>query len=186
MNWIDIVLLIILVVLVVHGMIMGLIRGLFDIAGLVLGYILALNYCGKVRLPYPLAFLIVFVATVIIVSLLGIILTKLIRHTPLGTVNRLLGAGLGFVKAFVIGFIFIVLLLLFHKGGEDLQRSDLAPVVLKYGLTASRVLPERWFRFIRRKVESQKLIIWTWNPEVRGSVTQRGRGSDVQWGRGDI
>jgi membrane protein required for colicin V production len=158
-NWIDIVLLVILIVLVVHGMIMGLIRSLFDIAGLALGYVLALNYCVKIRLPYAIAFLIIFVATVIIVSLLGIILTKLIRHTPLSTINRLLGAGLGFVKAFVIGFVFLLLLLLFHKGGEDLRRSDIAPVVLKYGLTLSRILPNRWYRFIQKTIETQKLII---------------------------
>lgn len=153
MTWIDIVLLVLIVALAVHGMIMGLIRGLFDIAGLILGYILAINFCEKIHTPRAVGFLIIFLATVIIVSLAGIILTKLIRHTPLSTLNRFLGALLGLAKAFVIGFVFLVVLLLFHKGGEELRRSDIAPVILKYGMTASQVLPQNWYRFIRKIME---------------------------------
>jgi len=153
MTWIDIVLLVLIVALAVHGMIMGLIRGLFDIAGLILGYILAINFCEMIRLPRAVAFLIIFMITVIIVSLAGIILTKLIRRTPLSAINRLLGALLGFGKAFVIGFIFLVILALFHKGADELRRSDIAPVILKYGLTASQILPGNWYRFIKKTVE---------------------------------
>jgi len=152
MSWVDIVLLVVIVVLVVHGMIMGLIRSLFDIAGLILGYILAINFCEKIRLPHAVAFLIIFMVTVIIVSLLGIILTKLIRRTPLGAINRLLGAMLGFAKAFAIGFVFLVILALFHKAGSELRRSEIAPVILKYGLTVSQILPVKWYRFIKKTI----------------------------------
>jgi membrane protein required for colicin V production len=155
MTWIDIVLLVLIVILSVHGMIMGLIRGLFDIAGLIAGYILAINFCGRVRLPQAVAFLIIFLATVIIVSAAGIILTKLIRRTPLSAINRLLGSLLGLFKAFVIGFVFLVILAFFHKGTEELSRSDIAPVIQKYGLAASQVLPVKWYRFIKNILEPE-------------------------------
>jgi len=141
------------VILAVHGMIMGLIRGLFDIAGLVAGYILAINFCGRIRLPQAVAFLIIFLATVIIVSAAGIILTRLIRRTPLSAVNRLLGSLLGLFKAFVIGFVFLVILAFFHKGSDEFLRSDIAPAIRKYGLAASRALPVKWFLFIKNILE---------------------------------
>jgi membrane protein required for colicin V production len=155
MTWIDIVLLVLIVVLAVHGMIMGLIRGLFDIAGLIAGYILAISFCGRIHLPQAVSFLIIFLATVIIFSAAGIILTKLIKHTPLSAVNRLLGALLGLVKAFAFGFVFLVILAFFHKGREEYLSSDIAPVIQKYGLIASKSLPVRWYRFIKNILEPE-------------------------------
>jgi hypothetical protein len=46
-----------------------------------------------------------------------------------------------------------VILALFHKGGDEFRRSDIAPVILKYGLTASQVLPGNLYRFIKNTLE---------------------------------
>jgi membrane protein required for colicin V production len=177
MTWIDIVLLVLIVLLVVHGMIMGLIRGLFDIAGIVIGYVLAINFCARLGLPQAVSFLIIFAATIIIVSAAGIILTKLIRHTPLSAVNRLLGALLGLAKAFVIGFVFLVILAFFHKGSDEFPRSDIAPVIQKYGLAASQALPVKWYRFIKNILEPEppetKMRSAGWNEDfvLEGSTS---------------
>lgn len=156
MTWVDAVLLVIFILLIVHGMIMGLVRGLFDMASLVLGYLLAVRLADFLPLPRAFAFLIIFILTVIIVSLAGHIITRAIRHTPLSAVNRLLGAGLGLIKAFVLGFVFLLVLHLLDRGLPVIKRSDVAPYIQSYGLRASELLPMDWSRWIKKVFEEKK------------------------------
>lgn len=155
MTWVDAVLVVIFIVLIFHGMIIGLIRGLFDIAGLVLGYLLAVRFCDRIPLPGFLAFLIIFVATVIALSLAGILITRAIRKTPLSAFNRLLGALLGLGKAFILGFVFLLVLQFFPGTAPARRQSDVAPYVLQYGLAAARHLPAPWSRWIVRQFEEK-------------------------------
>lgn len=157
MTWVDTVLLVIFILLIVHGMIMGLVRGLFDIAGLVLGYLLAVRLADFLPLPRALAFLIIFILTVIIVSLAGRIITRAIHHTPLSAVNRLLGAGLGLLKALVLGFVFLLVLHLYNHGIDTIHRSDIAPYVQSYGLRLSEFLPPAWSKWIKKSFEGKKI-----------------------------
>ena len=155
MTWVDAVLVVLFILLIFHGMIIGLIRGLFDIAGLILGYLLAVRFCDRIHLPGPVAFLIIFVATVIIVSLSGILITKAIRKTPLSAINRLLGALLGLAKAFGLGFVFLLVLQFFPKTLSVRKKSDIAPYVQQYGLAAARHLPTPWSHWIVKRFEEK-------------------------------
>lgn len=155
MTWVDAVLVALFVLLIFHGMIIGLVRGLFDIAGLILGYLLAVRFGERIHLPGPVAFLIIFVATVIAVSLAGHLITKAIRKTPLSAINRLLGALLGLVKAFVLGFVFLLVLHFFPKTAPTRKQSDIAPYVQQYGLAAARHLPAPWSRWVVKKFEEK-------------------------------
>ncbi len=155
MTWIDAVLIALFILLIFHGMIIGLVRGLFDIAGLILGYLLAVRFCDRIHLPGPAAFLIIFVATVIAVSLAGVLITKAIRKTPLSAINRMLGALLGLIKAFVLGFVFLLVLHFFPKTLPQRKQSDIAPYVQEYGLTVSEFLPPAWSRWIKKTFEEK-------------------------------
>jgi membrane protein required for colicin V production len=155
MTWVDAVLVVVFIVLVFHGMIIGLVRGLFDIAGLVLGYLLAVRFCDRIPLPGFLAFLAIFVAAVVALSLAGVLITKAIRKTPLSAFNRLLGALLGLAKAFLLGFVFLLVLQFFPGTAPARRQSDLAPYVRQYGLAAARHLPAPWSRWIVKKFEEK-------------------------------
>jgi membrane protein required for colicin V production len=157
-TWIDIVLIIILFGLVIHGMVIGLIRGVFDIVGIIFGYILAVSFSKAIKIPQFLAFLLIFIIVVVAISIIGRIISKIIHITPLGFIDRILGAVLGFVKAFVVCFVFLIIILLIKKSDLALRKSEIAPWVLKGGLTASQILPKKWYRWIEEIIMKKDLV----------------------------
>ena len=158
MGWIDIVLIIILVILAMHGLIIGIIRSIFDIVGILMAYILAVSFSGLLGMPRFIAFLLIFIIIVVAVHILGRIISKLIRSTPLGTLDRLLGGLLGMIKGLVICFIFLLVLLLLKRPNTAIQKSVIAPWILKGGLTASEVLPSRWTDWLKKVITHRELV----------------------------
>ncbi len=158
MTWIDIILLTIFLALLIHGIIIGLVRGVFDIAGIILGYLLAINFSGVIKIPKFLSFLIIFVITVIAISLLGRAISKFIHITPLRLIDRILGGLLGFVKGLIICFIFLIIVLLFQRANRVVYRSEIAPWVLRGGLTMSQVLPKKWYLWIEEVITKRELV----------------------------
>lgn len=158
MTWIDIVLLIIIIGLMIHGIIIGLIKGIFDIIGLVSGYLLAINFSGLLKIHKFLAFGLIFVIVVIFVSLLGRLVSKMMHITPLGGVDRMLGGLLGFLKGFIVSFVFLIILIMTSKVNATLYKSEVAHWVIRGGLTASQVLPGRWFKWLKDNITKRELV----------------------------
>jgi len=158
MTWIDIVLVIILIVLVLHGIMIGLIRGIFDIAGIILGYLLAINFSGALKIPNFLAFLLIFIVVVVAISILGRVISKVIHITLLGSIDRLLGGLLGFLKGFIICFVFLIVLLLLQRSNRVLLKSAIAPWVVRGGLKASQILPKIWYERIKEITTERELV----------------------------
>lgn len=150
MHWIDIVLLAIAAGLALHGLITGLTRGLFDIAGLVLGYVVALRCGASLSLPPLLGFMLVFVAVVVGTSLAGRLLAKAIHHSPLGFADRILGACLGLLKAYLLGFVFVLAVGYVARGTGAIEQARYAPWVYRTGMALSRHLPAQWHQWIMR------------------------------------
>jgi membrane protein required for colicin V production len=158
MGWIDILLIIIVLVLALHGMIIGIIRSVCDIIGIVMAYILAVSFSGLLGMPRFVAFLLIFIVIVVAVHILGRIISKAIRSTPLGTIDRLLGGALGLIKGLVICFVFLLILLLLKQPNTAVQRSSIAPWILKCGVGASQVLPSKWSDWIESIVTQRELV----------------------------
>jgi membrane protein required for colicin V production len=159
MTWIDIVIIIIIAGLIMHGIFIGLVRGGFDIAGIIAGYILALNFNDMMKIPRFLAFLVIFIVVVIAVSILGRIISKVLHATPIGIFDRLFGGLLGLIKGFIISFVFLLVLLLIHKSDKAISDSEVAPLILRGGLIMSQVLPERWYEQIER-ITVERDMVW--------------------------
>ena len=111
-------LIIIVLGLLIHGIIIGLVRGVFDFVGIILGYLLAINYSETIKIPKFLAFILIFVTVIILVAILGRIISKSIHVTPLGFIDRILGGLLGFLKGFIVCFVFLIIILLFQKANK--------------------------------------------------------------------
>jgi len=158
MTWIDIVLIIIFCLLVFHGIVIGLIRGLFDILAFIVGYIAAILFSDIIPLPRFVSFIIVFIVAAAIIIVLGRLLSKLVHITPLGLLDRILGAFLGAVKGFVLCFIFLLVLTLTEKANRTLYRSDIANQVMKYGLVVSRVLPDAWYNWVEDAMTTRVIV----------------------------
>ncbi len=158
MLWIDIGLIVIILGLVIHGIIIGLIRGIFDIAGIILGYLLAINYSDALRIPEFLAFFLIFIIVAVIVSILGRVISKLIHITPLGLLDRIFGGLFGFLKGFIVCFVFLIILLLLHGENRTIYRSEIVHWVIKGGLTMSQVLPKKWYDWIEDVTTERELV----------------------------
>lgn len=140
MNWIDIVILAVLIACTICGIAIGLIKSIFSLAGLILGVILAgqfyvsfasvLSFLPGDIAPRIAAFIIIFLAVMLIATLLGILLTKLISAVMLGWINRLGGAVIGTL----LGAIFVAAILAIWVKvvgpGNILVTSKLAPILL--------------------------------------------------------
>lgn len=152
MCWIDIVILVIIISLVIQGLIVGFVRSIFDLGGIVAGIFLALEYTERLEMPKWLAFLLIFLAVSIVVSIIGRLISKLIHLTPLGLMDRLMGGGLGFIKGLFFSFVFIVILFLFNKN-NPLEKCEIAPLILKNSISACELLPEKWYKWLKKTIK---------------------------------
>ena len=124
MNYIDIILLIPLIWMAYRGFRHGFIIELASLVGFIVGIYAAIQYSVKVEallisfldmetkyLPV-IAFVLVFIAVVVLVYLLGKILENFINMIALGFLNKIVGGIFGILKAAL--FISIIILILNH------------------------------------------------------------------------
>lgn len=118
MGVLDIILLVCLVPSVVLGLMKGLIQQVAGICSVVIGAWLACRYSSEVSLwlaPYLnaspkvlniICFISVLALSMLLLSMIGRLLTRIISAATLGLLNRVLGALLGFFKAaLVLGIV---------------------------------------------------------------------------------
>jgi membrane protein required for colicin V production len=108
-GWVDWALLAVLTLSVLAGVVRGLVFEVLSMLGWVVGWFAALWFAGDVaphvpigdpgsKLNHAAAFAGCFVATIVVWAI-GARLVRLLLHTtPLTTIDRLLGAGFGFVR----------------------------------------------------------------------------------------
>jgi membrane protein required for colicin V production len=105
MNWLDILILITLVASVIGGLATGFMRGIVNLAGLILGIFLAGIYYGTVAgwlgfihnadAANTVAFIGIIAVVMIVAGLVGGLLHRIIAGILLGWLDHLLGAVLG-------------------------------------------------------------------------------------------
>lgn len=93
------------------------------------------------------AFLIIFFATRIILQIIGYMLDFLARFPVLRTMNKLLGAILGFVEMYILTFfvLFILALLPVTSVQDKLASSFLAKLIVKHTPILSNLTENLWF-----------------------------------------
>ncbi len=127
MNWLDIVLIVILIISVISGIVKGLVKTAAALIGLVLGIFIAgrfyeafasvLSFISNENAAHIVAFIIIFLAVIIIVTLAGLILSKLIQAVMLGWLDHLLGGIAGLISAAF--FMAAILALCAHFLGDN-------------------------------------------------------------------
>ena len=114
MNAIDIAILIVLAVLLLKGLWLGLIQEFCGLAGLALGTILGVRYHASLAESFPawagvppwlsksICFGLLFILTLVLFGLLGLVLSRFIKLIFLDGFNRLLGGLFGLMQGVVI------------------------------------------------------------------------------------
>ncbi len=149
MNWLDIILFLLFVISMASGAMKGLTRIVLGLVATLLGMVLAVWFYGSAAqyfLPYvnseTIANFCGFVSILLGVSLLGSLISKVVAYffqaVGLGWLDRLLGAGFGFLRASLIAMGLIVGLVSFapNPPSHAVLNSRLAPYVIE----AARVL----------------------------------------------
>lgn len=142
MNATDIIIGVILILGLISGIARGFVRGLFGLAGLVLGVMIAagnyqhaartvLAFMPDERLRTIFAFVAILLIVLVLFSLLGRLLSKVVHLAELGWMDRLAGAVLGLLTASILAGMLLMLAVVGGVHGERfLVDSILAPRVL--------------------------------------------------------
>ncbi len=122
MNYIDIIILIIMAIAIIYGFINGFIREVASLAALILGIWAAIKFSDWTALKLYewfdmtgryvgiIAFIITFIAVVIVIHFIGLLADKIIKIASLGFLNRFLGMAFGLVKSvLILSVLFVVL-----------------------------------------------------------------------------
>lgn len=127
MNAIDISIAILLIIGLVRGLMNGFILELTSLLSLILGIVGAFLFAEEVEFyiaPYLdweakyiqlTAFILTFLAIVMVVSLIGKALTKLINVIALGMLNRLVGGLFGLLKMCLIVLVLVLIISSINK-----------------------------------------------------------------------
>lgn len=120
MTYFDYIVLAIIGLSVLIGVMRGLVREVLSIIGWIAAFMVAQSYTAKLApilpnaipsesLRYLAAFIILFLATLLIASLLAIALSQVFKLTGLGFIDRAFGASFGILRGLLIVGVLVFL-----------------------------------------------------------------------------
>jgi len=140
MSAINTVLIAILAVGTITGLVKGLVRQVIELAGVIGAFIVAVLFAGwlanglhdYLSLPYSpalvIAFLLLFVASMLAIQLVAASIQKLVHMTFLGWVDRFCGAALGLIMGMILGSLLVTVALelpIPARARDAIERSEL-------------------------------------------------------------
>jgi membrane protein required for colicin V production len=148
----DWVIVAVIVVSIVQAVSSGFFHEAFGVAGLVFGYLLAAwNYQRLAARFAPhlksgwlgeiAAFLIIFLAVMILAGIAGRIARWIVKEAGLSFVDRVLGGALGLLRGSLIVAVVLMSMAAFTPTSKSLEGSELAPYFLVVGRAAIWVAP---------------------------------------------
>lgn len=168
MNLLDILIVIVLSYCLIRGIFRGLVKEISAIIGVFAGFYAAYTYYSAVagllsrwisNTAYLniLSFLIIFCLLFILVSVLGVIIKYVLKVAFLGWVDRICGAGFGFVKGILILAVLLMALTAFLKANTPLIRESLlAPHVSTLSEKLAKVVSRDMKKAFGDKFETLK------------------------------
>ena len=152
---VDLVLGIAVALFAIRGLFRGLVRELFSLAAVVVGWFVATRYHFPLaeRLPggggeglagNVIAFALLFLGAAFAVSFAGKAFHKLLSETPLGWINRLLGAACGLlIGTILVGLVLLVLTVYVPQSEPYFAGSRLYPRLTGVVLVLAEALPDK-------------------------------------------
>ncbi len=148
----DWIIVIVIAVSVLQAAISGFFHEAFGIAGLILGYLLAAwnyerlaaryaPYLKSMWLGEIAAFLVIFLAVVLVAGLAGRVVRHIVKEAGLSFVDRILGGALGLLRGILMVAVVLMSMAAFTPTSTWLEGSQLAPYFLVVGRAAIWVAP---------------------------------------------
>ncbi len=151
MTWVDIVILALPAILGLVGLFHGFVRQASSWAGIILGHFAGIRYYpaiqGALRLrslrgSEAIAYLLAFVAVYVAARLVGMLVERWARASPLSAVERLAGGVAGLAKGALLSILLVCAMTsVLPREYGPLARSRYAPAALAAGARISGLLP---------------------------------------------
>ena len=146
-NFLDWAIIAIVSISMVGSLIKGFAREAISLVSVVIGIVLAswsyailgeffLQYVRTENIAAILGFLTVFIATLLVGTIISYLIHRFLRLTHLQWFDRLLGAAFGLIRGWIIAAMLILLLTAFPVELANVQKAQLAP----YLLVSARIL----------------------------------------------
>ena len=176
MNALDVVLIIIVTVSVIYSLFRGLVREVFSLLSIILGFMAAirlyqipagilLTWIDNSMIAHILSFVLTFITVSILISLIGRLVRKFVRFAQFESVDRLLGAVFGLLKGvFVVTVLILVLILFLPPAHPVLTQSQLSPYCITLGELSLSMIPDELKETVRKKKEGFSMY-WRKLPE---------------------
>lgn len=169
-NWLDWTLAVVALVSVLAAFRKGLVRELISLAAVVAGLVVAtLGYARAAvwfddltkshQTAQGLAFLALFLVTLLVGAILSGLAGKMIKKAGLQTFDRLLGAMFGIVRGVALDCILLWALVTFAIKVEVVRRSVLAPYVLTGANVIARTMPDDLRAQFKQGLEKFKMSL---------------------------
>ena len=176
-NILDLVFAGIALVSLLAGFIRGLVSELFSLGFLILGVVLAVAFYPQAALVWLkliadrnlanfFGFLTIFLAVLVLGSVMTGWLKKLVSDSPLEPLDRILGSGFGLIRALVLSWIIVFCFLALRAREDVLRHSRLSPYVMKSFQIFLNLVPEN----ARKKIETLQYHDQQKNSRNRGTV----------------
>jgi len=169
-SWFDLLIVAVLAISTVSAFVRGFFLEVFSLAGLFVGLIVASEEYGPVAswlqrwagrwtsstaaarqdMTELAAFLLLSLGVMLLATLVGRLLRGAVRQVGLGFLDRILGAGLGFIKGCVVITLVVMAITAFLPQADFVKRSRLAPLFVDAAHQASHITPVELGDKIRR------------------------------------
>jgi membrane protein required for colicin V production len=151
MNTLDIIILIVISLMTFYGVWKGFVKQVMSILGILVGYVVATKYYAQFatvlkfndpNIAKIVGFIILFLACVILFTVLALVLNRIFKLPGLGVINSFFGGVIGFFKGFLLVAIsVIVLIALLSSENPILSRSITVPYILRGLMAAESAIP---------------------------------------------
>ena len=181
MNWLDVILLILVGGSVISAFMQGFSRELVGFAAAVAALVLGCWFYGTVAgylLPYLsskaiadfIGFLLVFCAVLAVGAIVGRVLRTFMKAAGLSFVDRVLGAGFGFVRGMLLAIALLMAIMAFSPQGKApraVVESRLSPYVMDAVRVSTAMAPYELREGFRKSYEEVKLV---WKQALREGI----------------
>ncbi len=182
MFWYDILIIAIIAAGFLYGFFRGIISELFAIAGLIIGFIVAIKFSFVIQ-PYLrslikgetaafiIGFLALFLATAAGIVIIGILFRKAIKFIRLSWLDRWVGGAVGLVKGIIIvGLISLVIVTFSPNGKAFMKQSVFGRHTITIVRIAVYLLPERFRKRLGESGDSRAVYASMPFPSTGASV----------------
>lgn len=150
MTWFDYGVIAILGFSLLVGVLRGLLREFVMLLGWIAAFVIATAFSGRLTplmpeslgpmLTPPLAYLLIFVAVLIVAGFVALLLTLLAKSAGMGALNRLMGAGFGLVRGLLVVLALVLVAGLTPLPKESFWKNAVSSGAFETAIVAMRPL----------------------------------------------